>query len=91
MSRLYCSLNLDRYYLQRCSQQIVLLQKEAAERMCRDMMRRNERIQVEMMLNAKRWSQRQEVIGSLREKAGNYSEELNSRSELPGGDAKILR
>lgn len=41
MARLFCELNLDRGYMTRCNNQLVLLQKDAADRIFRDMYKRN--------------------------------------------------
>jgi hypothetical protein len=64
MSRLYSSLNLDRLYVTRIHNQLSLLQKEAAERMFKEMLKRNERIISEMNNHAKRFVQRADNIRS---------------------------
>jgi hypothetical protein len=58
MSRLYCSLNLDRLYLVRLHNQLSLLQKEAAEKIFKEMLKRNERISSEMNSHARQFGQR---------------------------------
>jgi hypothetical protein len=60
MARLFCELNLDRGYMTRCNNQLVLLQKDAADRIYKDMYKRNEKILQEMTTYLKRCQQRQE-------------------------------
>lgn len=92
MIRLYCSLNLDKHHIQRFNQQITVLQKDAVDRIFREMLRRNEKIQGEMNSHARRFEKRQEN-GNVKSQE-NYSEELGTmviQGTMTTGDMKILR
>lgn len=84
MLRLYCELNLDRLHVVRINNQLTLMQREAADRLYKEMLRRNDPILAEVAAYARKFPQRSEA-------AHSHSQNTIGDEKSEPAEVKILR